>query len=524
MDTGSPGGMRLIDYFDKGVERAPNRAFLVDGDLVRTYAQSQAMSHRIANALHRAGVAPGTKAAVLSGNSAPAFECVIGIIRAGCIWVPINGRNTLEDNTYVLNNTDAEVLFYASAFSALARQLLAACPKITRTICIDKSDAPAPSLPAFVEGMPDDRSPEIIQSSETIVVLLSSGGTTGAPKGVMMPNRAWQTMIASTRTVSWIDDAIHLVAAPMTHAAGGSALVMSPMAATNVLLPAPDPLAVMQAIKKHRVTHLFLPPTVIYRLLAHPDVRKYDYSSLRYFTYASAPMAPAKIKEAMEVFGHCMTNSFGQSEAGLNITFFSPEDHVRVLQSGDERRLSSVGRATLFTRVEIMDDEGNLLPPETVGEIVMRGDQLMIGYYKNPEETAAANAFGWRHTGDLGFKDADGWVFLVDRKRDMIITGGFNVFPAEVEKALLAHPAVQDCAVVGAPDEEWGERVTAVVELKAGASADEAELLAFARERLSGVKAPKAVQFVAELPRSPVGKLLRRKVREPFWAGRERKI
>jgi acyl-CoA synthetase (AMP-forming)/AMP-acid ligase II len=219
-----------------------------------------------------------------------------------------------------------------------------------------------------------------------------------------------------------------------------------------------------------------------------------------------------------------MTNSFGQSEAGLNITFFSPEDHVKVLKSGDERRLSSVGRATLFTRVEIMDDDGNLLPPESVGEIVMRGDQLMTGYYKNEEETAAANAHGWRHTGDLGFKDAEGWIFLVDRKRDMIITGGFNVFPAEIEKVLLAHPAVQDCAVVGAPDEEWGERVTAVVELKSGATADSAELLAFARKRLSGVKAPKAVQFVAELPRSPVGKLLRRKVREPFWAGRERKI
>jgi acyl-CoA synthetase (AMP-forming)/AMP-acid ligase II len=524
MDIGPPGSMRLIDYFDKGVERAPARAFLIDGDVTRTYADSQAMSHRIANALHAAGVAPATKAAVLSGNSAPAFECVLGIIRSGCIWVPINGRNTIEDNTYVLNNTDAEVLFYASAFASLTHQLLAACPKIIRTICIDKDDAPAPSLARFVEGMPHDRSPEIVQTRETTVVLLSSGGTTGAPKGVMMPNRAWQTMIASTRTVSWMDDAIHLVAAPMTHAAGGSALVMSPMAATNVLLPAPDPLAVMQAIEKHRVTHLFLPPTVIYRLLAHPDVRSYDYSSLRYFTYASAPMAPAKIKEAMEVFGPCMTNSFGQSEAGLNITFFSPEDHVKVLQSGDERRLSSVGRATLFTRVEIMDDDGNLLPPETVGEIVMRGDQLMTGYYKNEEETAAANKHGWRHTGDLGFKDAEGWIFLVDRKRDMIITGGFNVFPAEIEKIILAHPAVQDCAVVGAPDEEWGERVTAVVELKSGQTATEAELLAFARQRLSGVKAPKAVQFVAELPRSPVGKLLRRKVREPFWVGRERMI
>jgi acyl-CoA synthetase (AMP-forming)/AMP-acid ligase II len=516
--------MRLIDYFDKGVERAPYRAFLVEGDLVRTYAQTQAMSHRIANAFHRDGIQPGTTTAVLSGNSARAFECVIGLLRAGCVWAPVNVRNTIEDNIHILGNTDTEVLFYVAALGDMVRQLLAACPKITRTICIDAEEGPAPSLDAFIHGMADDTSPEVVQSRDTIVVLLSSGGTTGAPKGVMMPNLAWETMIAGMQRLTWMDEPVHLVAAPMTHAAGGSALVMAPMATTNILLASPDPVAVMSAIETHRVTHMFLPPTVIYRLLAHPDVRNHDYSSLRFFTYSSAPMAPDKIKEAMDVFGPVMTNSFGQSEAGINITYFSPDEHVKVIESGDERRLSSVGRATLFTRVEIMDDEGRLLPPESVGEIVMRGDQLMTGYYKNPEETAAANAFGWRHTGDLGFKDAEGWVFLVDRKRDMIITGGFNVFPAEVEKVLLAHPAVQDCAVVGAPDDEWGEQVTAVIELKAGQSVDEAEFLAFARQRLSGVKAPKAVQIVGELPRSPVGKLLRRKVRETFWVGRERKI
>ncbi len=518
------GSLRLIDLFDKGVERAPGRPFLVEGDIVRTYAETRAMSHRIANALHRDGVTPQTKAAVLSHNSAYAFECVIGILRAGCIWVPVNVRNILEDNIHILNNTDTEVLFYASSQTQMVRQLLGACPKIRKTICIDAEDGAAPSLEMFIRGMPDDRSPDIVQSRDTIVVLLSSGGTTGSPKGVMMPNLAWQIMVAGMQWLTWIDDAVHLVAAPMTHAAGGSALVMAPMAATNILLASPDPVSVMRAIEQHRVTHLFLPPTVIYRLLAHPDVRKYDYSSLRFFTYSSAPMAPEKIKEAMDVFGPVMTNSFGQSESGINITFFSPDEHVQILASGDERRLSSVGRPTLFHRVEIMDDGGNLLAPETVGEIVMRSDQLMAGYYRNPEETAAANAFGWRHTGDLGFKDAEGWVFLVDRKRDMIITGGFNVFPAEIEKVLLTHPLVQDCAVVGAPDAEWGERVTAVIEPKPAAVIDEAELLAFARERLNGVKAPKAIRVVAELPRSPAGKILRRKVREAFWAGRQRQI
>ena len=515
--------MRLIDFFDKGAAIEPGRAFLVEGALVRTYAEVQAFSHRIANAFRRDGMEPGTKAAVFSPNAARAFECVIGVLRAGCVWVPVNVRNTPEDNVYILNNLDVEVLFYAGSVVAEARALMAGCPKITRAICIDGEDAPYPSLDQLVEGCAEV-SEEVPQGRDEVVVLLSSGGTTGAPKGVMMTNLSWEMMIAGAQQCLWADHPMHLVAAPISHAAGGSALIMAAMGGTNVLLPGFDPVTVMEAIGRHRITHLFLPPTAVYRVLAHPDVRTYDYSSLRYLQYPSAPMAPEKIKEAMDVFGPVMTNGFGQSEAGTNITFFSPEDHVRVLESGDERRLMSVGRVTLFNRVEIMDDEGNLLPPETPGEIVMRGDQLMAGYYKNPEETEKANAFGWRHTGDIGFKDAEGWVFLIDRKRDMIITGGFNVFPAEVEKAVLAHPAVQECAVVGAPDDDWGERVTAVVELKPGASVDEADLIAFCRERLSGVKAPKAVHVWPELPRSPVGKLLRRKVREHFWQGRTRAI
>ena len=515
--------MRIIDFFDKGVALDPDRAFLVEGELSRSYRQVQAISHRIANAFARDGVAPGTKAAVYSGNAAHAFECVIGILRAGCVWAPVNVRNTVEDAAYTLTNTDTEVMFYARAHADDVRAILARCPKITQSICIEGDDGEFPSLKRLIEGC-SELSVEVPQGRDDVVTLFSSGGTTGAPKGVMMTNLSWEIMIAGAQRLIWTDRPVHLVAAPMTHAAGGSALVMAPMAATNVLLPGFDPVAVMQAIERHRVTHLFLPPTAIYRLLAHPEVRRCDYSSLRHFTYASAPMAPEKIREAMEVFGPVMTNSFGQTETGVNVTFFSPEDHVRVIESGDDRRLSSVGRATLFTQVEIMDDQGALLPPETSGEIVLRGDQLMKGYYNDPEETRRADAFGWRHTGDIGFKDADGWVFLVDRKRDLIVTGGFNVFPAEIEKVVVAHPAVQDCAVVGAPDPEWGEAVTAVIELKAGLEVDLAELLAFCRARLSGVKTPKAFEVWPELPRSPVGKVLRRKVREHFWQGRDRAI
>lgn len=515
--------MRVIDFFDKGVAIDPDRPFLIDDTVRRTYGETQAMSHRIANALRRAGVAPGTKVAVLSGNAARAFECVIGLVRAGCVWVPINARNTVEDSIYALDHTDTEALFYSRAFREPVRQLLAACPRIAQAVCIEEEDAPYPSLEALTGAMPD-RSPEMPSALDDVVTLFSSGGTTGQPKGVMMTHLAWQTWIAASQRLLWHDHAIHLVVAPMTHAAGGVALMMSAMGATNVILPGFDPERVMSSIERHRVTHLFLPPTAVYRLLAHPDVRKYDYSSLRYFNYASAPMAPERIKEAIQVFGPVMMTGFGQTELGPNVTFFSPEDHRRVLASGDERRLASCGRPTLLARVEVMDDEGRLLPPETHGEIVVRTSAVMKGYYKNPEETARACIHGWHHTGDIGFKDREGWVYLVDRKRDMLISGGFNIFPSQVEKVVIAHPAVQDCAVVGVPHEDWGEAVKAVVELKAGASVETAELDAFCRARLASYQVPKSFEVWPELPRSAAGKVLRRKVRERYWQGRARSI
>lgn len=516
--------MRLIEHFDRGVERFGDRACLVDADGARTYAEVWASSHRIANALAAAGLAPGAKAAVYSANAASAFECVIGVIRAGMVWVPINVRNSVSESAFTLNVCDVELIFYQKAYSGNIQQLRRSCPLLRRLVCIDGDDADAPSLERFTAGCRADGSQDVEQGPDDLVTLFSSGGTTGFPKAVMMTNSSWEAITLGCQILLAADDPVHLVVAPMTHAAGGSALAYAPMGMTNVMLPGFEPKAVMEAIERHRVTHLFLPPTAIYRLLAHPDVRRYGYSSLRYFNFASAPIAIAKVKEAVEVFGPVMTTGFGQTETGLNTTHFSPAEVAQAVAAGDDHRLGSVGRAGPLSRIEIMDDDGRLLAPGQSGEIVVRSAQLFVGYYKNPEESERARAFGWHHTGDIGAKDAEGFLHVVDRKKDMIISGGFNVYPAEVERILAAHPAVQDCAVVGAPDEDWGEAVVAEVELKSGASVSAESLIAWCRERLSGVKTPKRVRFTRELPRSPVGKILRRKVREAYWAGRERKI
>ncbi|HUK01591.1 MAG TPA: AMP-binding protein [Steroidobacteraceae bacterium] len=515
--------MRLMDFFDRGAAIEPARDFLIDDGGRHSYAAVQASSHRIANALAARGIVPGTRVAVFSGNAASAFECVIGLLRAGCVWVPVNIRATVEEAAYVLDHTDTGLLFYSHALREPARQLLERCPGITHAVCIDAEDPPHPSLSLLTRDQPAV-SPEVRPALDDVATLFSSGGTTGRPKGVMMTHLQWQTWVAASQGIYWHPHAINLVVAPMTHAAGGVALMMAAMGASHVILPGFDPVRVMQAIERHRVTHMFLPPTAIYRLLAHPDVRRYDYSSLRYFNYASAPMAVPKIKEAMEIFGPVMMTGFGQTETGPNTTYFSPQDHAEALASGDDRRFMSCGRATLFARVEVMDEDGGLLPAGETGEIVVRSTAVMKGYYKNPEETARVSGFGWHHTGDIGYKDAQGWIYLIDRKRDMMISGGFNIFPSEIERVLIAHAAVQDCAVVGVPHEEWGEAVKAVVELKPGASVEIGELAAHCRTCLAGYKVPKSIEIWPELPRSAAGKILRRKVRERYWQGRERQI
>jgi acyl-CoA synthetase (AMP-forming)/AMP-acid ligase II len=257
-------------------------------------------------------------------------------------------------------------------------------------------------------------------------------------------------------------------------------------------------------------------------LLAEPGVRNADFSSLEYISYAGAPMSLDRLREAIEVFGPVMNASFGQTEAPMCVTAMPPHEHLDA--DGHLAHPGSCGRANLLSIVEIMDDEGRILPAGERGEIVVRGPLVMAGYYRNPEATSEVSAFGWHHTGDIGVRDEAGWFYVVDRKKDMIISGGFNIYPAEVEQALMADPKVQDCAVIGVPDDKWGEAVVAVVEPRAGCIIDVTTLLAGAREALGPVKTPKSVEILASLPRSNAGKVLRGELRQRYWAAAGRSI
>jgi len=283
-------------------------------------------------------------------------------------------------------------------------------------------------------------------------------------------------------------------------------------------MPRPDLADFLTLIETSKITHTFLPPTLIYMLLDHERLAGTDTSSLQCLWYGAAPMSASRLEEALTRIGPVMGQLFGQSEAPMMISTLAPAEHFRDDGSVATERLSSAGRPTPLTTVVIMDDEGHLLGPGERGEIVVRGSLVMAGYYKNPEATAEASRHGWHHTGDIGYLDEDSYLFIVDRAKDMIITGGFNVYSAEVEQVLLAHPAVQDCAVVGLPDEKWGERVTAVVQLRPGQAATQDEVRAFVKDRLGSVKAPKQVEVWPDLPRSKVGKVLKAEVKDQLRA------
>lgn len=517
--------MQLIDFFYKGVDRHPDRPVLVDGECRWTYREMAVLIDKVAAALMEHGVNPGDKVAICSPNAAMVLAAQYGALRAGAIWVPINYRNSPQATIESLNAIEVQWLFFHSSQLELAQSANKDVASLKGQICIDRSVGNFTGLEDWIgQAKPSPAYPSR-QSRDHVAILMSSG-TTGKPKGILLSNLAFTSMVASFDSLLPVaEPPVHLVVAPLSHAAGIYAMALFAHGVTNVLQHDADPEAILQAIDKHKVTTVFLPPTIIYMLLAHPRVDQYRYDSLKSMVYGAAPMSADKLREAIRIFGPVLAQGYGQSEALMAVTHLSAKDHVTAVSDPRlEHRLKSAGKEGPLVRVAIMDDQGNILPNGAPGEVVVRGDIVMDEYYKNPQATEEASAFGWHHTGDIGYRDSEGFVYIIDRKKEMIISGGFNIFPGEVEQALLGHPSVKDCAVVGVPDDKWGEAVLAAVELRPGHALDEAALIQFCKERVGSIKAPKKVVQIDALPRSLVGKVLRREVRAPYWTHLNRKV
>ena len=504
--------MQLCDYLDKGASLDPSAPCLTMKGRSLSYGDVQGLSYTVARALQRAGVAAGEKVAILSTNDPIAFACVFGVSRAGCIWCPINPRNEAAENREVLDTFDCSVLFYQHAFEPLVESIRAQLPKVKTLVCLDGPCTAGASFGDFIADLSNE--PLLVPPADELVMIVGTGGTTGRPKGVMLTGRNIETFSALTLMgYPFRGRPVYLALAPLTHAAGVLCFPMMTHGGEVVIMPKPDLGEFLDNVQAHRVTHTFMPPTLIYMLLGHEKLAATDLSSMQCFWYGAAPMSAQKLEDALTRITPAMAQLFGQSEAPMMISMMPPSDHFHADGTVARERLASAGRPAPLVTVGIMDEEGKLLARGERGEIVCRSSLVMAGYYRNPEATAEVSKFGWHHTGDVGYLDKSGFLYIVDRAKDMIITGGFNVYSAEVEQALMQHPAIQDCAIVGLPDDKWGERVTAVVQLRAGQSLAADEIKAFVKGKLGSVKSPKQVELWLDLPRSKVGKVLKKEIR-----------
>ena len=518
--------INYVDLFDRAARLSAGRTALIDGSGSLTYAELSVLTNRLANALLARGFPKSTPFAILSPNASFALAAVIGGLKAGGAWSNINLRNALSTNIDILKRGGCQVLFFHSSVAAQLEEIRSEVPMLRSLVCVDRETETYPSLATFCRDA--GNTPVSVHMDATDVQFQgSTGGTTGAPKITQGgPAFAAQCAVAFMTEMHFDEPPVNLAVAPITHAAGFIALTTLAMGGTVVLMAHADQAEILKNIERHRVSMLFLPPTLIYMLMNHADAKRTDFSSLRYLMSAAAPFAAEKIAGAHALFGPCVCQCYGQTESGMPLTFMSPAHMTEALKNPEHAgRLRSAGLpTTMVSGFEVMDENGELLPPGKVGELVVRGPTVMLRYIGDPDATAAIKQYGWQHTGDVGYRDADGFIYISDRKRDLIISGGFNVFPLEVEQVLTRHPAVQDCAVIGVPDEKWGEAVKAVVELAPGKTADEAELIALCKEALGSVMAPKSVEFIKELPRSAVGKVLKRELRERYWKNRSSQI
>jgi acyl-CoA synthetase (AMP-forming)/AMP-acid ligase II len=508
-------------YPARAAGRWPEREALVDGERRRSYRELDERATRLARALVRLGLEPGERVAVVQENRIEYVETVIAIARAGGALVPLLGALTGAEHAFMVRDAEARFVVALGA-GAIPRAkeaageqavVLALAPGAGATELASLSEAER-ATPLAIDRPPG-----------SLAQILYTSGTTGHPKGVTHSYASVAAAMGAWAAAFRLGPDDRLLGQLALSHFGGRAMDACWVAgATLVILPAADPKAMLGAIAEHRVTMILVIPTLLRMLLDHPDALAADLSSLRAVVYAAAPAAPALVRRSLERLGPVLYTGFGQTEAyGLN-TFMDPAEHVAALDAGGER-LTSVGReCAAFAQVRIYSEEGGEVRPGEVGEIWVCAPWTTPGFWRRPELDRQRLRDGWLRTGDLGRVDAEGYVFLADRKEDKIITGGFNVYPAEVEAALADHPAVAECAVFAIPDRKWGEAVRAAVTLRPGHAVQPEELVAFCKENLARFKVPKAIEVREDLPKSGVGKILRRALREPWWKDQQRGV
>lgn len=512
----------LADLFRHQARTRPDGLALVHDGRETRYALLDERASRIANGLIAAGCRPQSRIGFLGKNSDRYFELLAGATKANGVLVGVNWRLAPPEIEYVLDDAEVEILFVGAEYCEVIERLRGRLTRLRRIIAMDGGHGEWESFDSWRDAQPAE-DPMLPAGPDDDVIQLYTSGTTGHPKGVQLTNRNYAALLeqsAATGLLTWEPGAATLVCMPSFHVSGVNMGILAfAQGCTAVVLREVDPQEILPAIPAWRVRYTLFVPAVMLLLLQNPKARETDFSSLEVILYGASPIAEDLMLEARRMFGCDLIQLYGMTETTGFGTYLPPEDHEPA-----RGRLRSCGRPAAGVEVRVVDSAGRDLPPGEVGEILMRSGTVMKGYWNNPEATAATVVAGWLHTGDAGYLDAEGYVYIHDRVKDMIVSGGENVYPAEVENALFAHPEVADVAVIGVPDPKWGEAVKACVVLKPGARVGAAELIAFARARIAGYKVPKTIDFVAALPRNPSGKILRRELRRPYWEGQSRQV
>ncbi|MFC9837897.1 class I adenylate-forming enzyme family protein [Rhodococcus sp. NPDC127530] len=518
--------MTVASILETSYGRFAARPMLVDGFAHRTYAEIGDRVHRAVNGLRALGLAAGDRIAIISPNGPGFIEASHAAFVGGFVRVTPSTKLHAEEIRHILDDSGARIAVVSPDWAESVLSFRSELRSLTAVVVFgDKVPGAITFDELVLSGDPEP--PPVLPSPQDLCALLYTSGTTGRPKGAMLTHANWAAMIRNSLTElpSVETDDVVLHVAPLSHFSGYVEPTYSARGAAHLVHETFDPRAVLDAIERHRVTVVPLVPTMLNMLLPEAEEGEYDLSSLRAIVYGGSAIAPDRLARAVKVFGDVFVQFFGLSEAPMPLAALSPRDHSFDLNGPPPPRLSSAGRVHPFVELQIRGADGGGLPAGEVGEIAVRGDTVMRGYWNQPEQTAEMiDADGWTETGDLGRLDEDGYLYIVDRKRDTIITGGYNVYPTEVENAIATLPEVQEVAVVGVPDEIWGEAVMAVVVVREGQSLDSETVLEACRQRLANYKKPRAVEFVRELPKTGSGKIMRRALRQSHWIGHERSI
>jgi acyl-CoA synthetase (AMP-forming)/AMP-acid ligase II len=508
-------------YPARAARHWPDRVALVEGSRQRSYAQLDRGATVIARVLLDLGLEPGERVAVIQHNCIEYVESVVGIARAGGVLVPMLGALTEAEHAFIMKDSGARFVI-----ALTTRGLKRACSirAESDTVLGFEEFSGVVNLPVQAASDKTDAPIAVDRAPSALAHILYTSGTTGRPKGVTHSYAsvtAAMNFWASTFDLQPQDRLLGQL--PLSHFCGRAMDSAWLAGASLVILPDAAAETVLAAIAKQRVSMMLIVPTVLRMLLDHPDAQDMDLTSLRAVVYAASPAAPSLVERAIARLGPVLHTGYGQTEAyGLN-TYMGPDEHAQALADGGQR-LTSVGRACANAQLRICNDDGSVCATGEVGEIWIWAPWSTPGFWQRPELDEQRLCKGWLRTGDLGRMEADGYFYLADRKEDMIITGGFNVYPAEVENALMAHAAVAECGAFSVPDPQWGEAVHAAVVLREGQQASAGELMDFAKSSLAGFKAPKVIHIMNELPKTPVGKILRRVLREPYWQGQDRDV